>query len=231
MLAGEHVAAHEVVELALADGFLCPGGEDAACADVVVVVQQLRHVGLYLAVGIDLPDGLDGRLFQSHIIIIGGGDDGELCPRIHHAAPLAGGEQALVLLDAVEPLLCLLVVVVELLVERLALAETHELDVRHQKLHLVVGDLEYGVELGKGFREAHLHQVGERQVVQGLCPSGIVPLRQPVRPPGIQVDRVEAAVMEGVGLVVAGIHLLLVGDAACRQQQAQACRPSCCRSV
>ena len=228
----EHVAVHEVVELALADLRLRPRGDDAACPDVVVVGQKLCHVGLYLAVGVDLADGSDGRLLQSHVIIIGGRDDREFRPCVDHAPPLPVGEQAFVLLDAVEPLLGFLVVVVEFLVKRLALAETHELDVGHQQLHLVVGCPEHGVEPGVGLREAHLHQVGECEVVQGLRPSGIVPFRQSVRPPGIQADGVEVAVMEGVCLVVAGISLLLVGDAACRRQQhGQQCRPSPCRSV
>ena len=88
-LSGDEEAAHQVVELLLVDLLLCALGDDASRADVIEPVEQLGGVALHL-VRVDGVEGLDGLFLQTHIIIIGGVDDGVFALGIMEPAQLTG---------------------------------------------------------------------------------------------------------------------------------------------
>ena len=88
-LSGDEEAAHQVVELLLVDLLLRALRDDATRTDVIEPVEQLGGVALYL-VGIDGVEGLDGLFLQTHVIIIGGVDDGVLALGIVQPAQLTG---------------------------------------------------------------------------------------------------------------------------------------------
>ena len=90
--------AHEGIELLLVDVLLSALGDDATCSDIIEVVQILGCVTLYL-VRVDLFQCLDGLTLQSHIIIIGGVDDGIFRLGIAQDTLIAFGKQVTLLVN------------------------------------------------------------------------------------------------------------------------------------
>ena len=88
-LSGDEEAAHQVVELLLVDLLLRALRDDATRTDVIEPVEQLGGVALHL-VGVDGVESLDGLFLQTHVIIIGGVDDGVLALGIVQPAQLTG---------------------------------------------------------------------------------------------------------------------------------------------
>ena len=88
-LSGDEEAAHQVVELLLVDLLLGALRDDATRTDVIEPVEQLGGVALHL-VGVDGVESLDGLFLQTHVIIIGGVDDGVLALGIVQPAQLTG---------------------------------------------------------------------------------------------------------------------------------------------
>ena len=89
----------------------------------------------------------------------------------------------------------ILVIVVELLIPRLTLAETHLLDVSHQQLHLVVGGHTNAVEEFVGILIVHLHNAHKRKVVVGLRLARMIVAGKRQSLPGIDRCGVEILVV------------------------------------
>ena len=78
VLACKHITTYEILKLFLLYGFLRIGIDNTTRTDVIVVSQELSHVGLYLSIGINLADCLDRRLLQTYVIIVCRSDNGKL---------------------------------------------------------------------------------------------------------------------------------------------------------
>ena len=141
VLSCKHIASYEILKLLLFNSFLCVRIDNTTRADVIEVGQQLCYVCLNLSIRVNLVDGFDGWLFQTYIIIIGGGNDSKLRAGIDHTTSLTRREQCFVFFNTMKSFLCLFIVVVELLIERLTLTETHQLDISNQQFYLVISNL------------------------------------------------------------------------------------------
>lgn len=141
-------------------------------------------------------------------IEIGRGHDAVFAPRIDHPPLLARSELQGGLVDAAQPLGRLLVGVVEVLVARLSLADTHLQDVAHEQFDLVVGDGVDGVAELLGAREVHPHDGHEGQVVERLADHAVVAMGHLECAARIGRGAVEAAVVVVVGQVVVVVGLL-----------------------
>ena len=113
--------------------------QDASGTDVIKIVQILGRIVAHL-VGVQLADGLHRLALQTHIIIIGGSDNGHLRLRIQQSAALVFVQLVALFVDALQGVDRFLAVFVKLAVTATTLAEAHLLDVAHQQLHLIVGD-------------------------------------------------------------------------------------------
>lgn len=134
--------------------------------------------------------------------------DAVFAPRIDHPPLLARSELQGGLVDAAQPLGRLLVGVVEVLVARLSLADTHLQDVAHEQFDLVVGDGVDGVAELFGAREVHPHDGHEGQVVERLADHAVVATGHLECAARIGRGAVEAAVVVVVGQVVVVVGLL-----------------------
>ena len=206
-LHGEAVGTHQAVELLLVDLLPRPLGEQSTRSVAVPVVDELGRVGGKVL----LPhpaDGLCRLAVEAHIIKIGRGHDAVFAPRIDHPPLLARSELQGGLVDAAQPLGRLLVGVVEVLVARLSLADTHLQDVAHEQFDLVVGDGVDGVAELFGAREVHPHDGHEGQVVERLADHAVVATGHLECAARIGRGAVEAAVVVVVGQVVVVVGLL-----------------------
>ena len=203
-LPGDEEAAHQVVELLLVDFLLRALSDDAARSDVIQPVEHLGGVALHL-VGVDSVEGLDGLFLQTHIIIIGGVDDGVLALGIVQTAQLSGRELTALLVDAVQCLVGQLTVLMELTITRTALTKPHVLHVGHHPLHLVVARLQHFIQQHLSIVVLHADDTDEGLVVTCLRPTLAVTVAQFIGPDGISLGRVDVAVMisirEGIQLV------------------------------
>ena len=66
------------------------------------------------------------------------------------------------------------VIVVELLITRFTLTQTHLLDIGHEQFHLIIGHETNAVKEFVGILIVHLHNAYKRKVVECLCPSGMI---------------------------------------------------------
>ena len=124
--------------------YLCrrPFGQDAACPDIIEVVQILRRVALQF-MEINLPEGLDRLALQADIIIIGGVDNGKLALGIEQSALLARTQYVALLVNALHASDGTLAEVMEVLVAGTPLAEAHHLHIADEDFYLVVSLFRY----------------------------------------------------------------------------------------
>ena len=164
---GYLVTAQQMVHLLTVNLLGAAFGNDTSGADVVQIVQKLRRIALD-GFGVDGFQRLCRLLLQAYIIIIGGGDNGQLRLAVEQSPPLAVVEYMALFVDAAQGGKGFLAVVVKILVARLSLAESHLLHIAYKQLQLVVGLLWYQVQ--QIFRRliVHLGHVGEGQVVMRL---------------------------------------------------------------
>ena len=220
-LHGYQVAVDEVFHLVLRDVVRALVAQHAARAYVVVVVEQLRGVGQYDPLRVDLVERVVRLVLQPHIIKVGGQHDVELAEGVDHPLLLVGVELVLLFLYAAQPSLRPLAVVVEVLVARLPLAEPHELDVAHEQLHLVVGGGPHALQHAVGPLVVHVGDVDKGQRVDGLgLPAAVVSLPgQTEGLAGVGPGLAQVAVALGVGQGVQLVHLIVVGGCTSRKQQ------------
>ena len=164
---GDGQTAAQEVHLLVVDVFRRALGDDAACTDVVEVVQVLCRVAAYL-VGVDGLEGLDGLAFQAYIIIIGGVDNGKLRFSIAQALLLTGCQLVALLVDAEHAVQGMFTEVVEFLVARTALAQAHLLHIAYEEFQLIVGECRNSTKQGVSPMVFHACNGSKGQVVQSF---------------------------------------------------------------
>ena len=200
-------AAHQMVELALVDLLLRALSEDAACADVVEIVEVLGRVALHL-VGIDGAQGLDGLPLETYIIIIGGIDNGILCLSIEEALLLTLCQRGTLLVDAVDATNGTFTVIVEVLVARTALAQAHLLDITYEQFKLIISQFRDFVQQFLRIVIGHAHDTDEGQIVERLSTACIITFSEVVSPLGASLHGVNIPIVIGIGLSIQHVHRL-----------------------
>ena len=137
---GNVQTARQTIHLLLIDVLLAAVGDDATSAHVVEVIKELSRVAAHL-VRVDSHKGVDGLALEANIIIIGGIDDAELRLGIAQTLLLADVELVAFLVDTLHTGHGTFAEIVEVLVARTALTQTHLLDVTYQEFQLVVSHL------------------------------------------------------------------------------------------
>ena len=186
-----------MVELLLVDLVLRTLRDDAACTDVIQVVQILGRITLHL-VGIDGVQSLNGLSLQTHIIIIGGIDDGIFRLGIEQTTGIPLRKGLYVLIDTVHGTACQLTELMELAVSGTTLAETHLLDIGDEEFHLVIRSLYH---LGQQFFSLvvfHPCDMDECQIVEGLSPTRRIMSRQIKSLLGKVPGTVDISIVKGI---------------------------------
>ena len=200
-MARQEEAAHQMVELLLVDLLLGTLGDDAASTYIIHIIKVLGRVAHHL-VGMDAPQGINTLALETYIIIIGGIDDGVLRLGIEQTALVMGREQRALFIDATDGLISQLTILVELAIARTALTESHLLNIGDELLHLVIGSLNGFVKELFGLIILHTDDVDEGEVIQGLCPTRRITIRQVASTSCVDFSRIEVAIMIGIGLGV-----------------------------
>ena len=184
-------------------------GNDATRSDIIEVVQILGGVALHL-VGVNLFQRLYGLSLQSHIIIIGGVDDGIFCLGIAQDTQIAFGQQVAFFVDATQGTIGQLTVFIERTVVGTTLTETHLLHIRHKALYLIVSDFRNITQAFLRLVILHPYDVDKGQMIQGLCPTLVVMTGAIVGLLGIMLRRVEVTIMIGIRQTIQPVHILFV---------------------
>ena len=167
---GNIQAARQTIHLLLIDFLLAAVGDDATSAHVVEVIKELSRVAAHL-IRVDSHKGVDGLALEAYIIIIGGIDDAELRLGIAQTLLLAGVELVALLVDTFHTGHGTLAEIVEVLVARTALTQTHLLDVTYQEFQLVVSHLGNLVQIILCGLIIHPDHLDKGQVVQSFSSS------------------------------------------------------------
>ena len=195
-----------MVELCLLDLSFCAFDNDAAGTYIVQIVQVLGRVLLHLfAYGIQ---GTDSLTRQSYIIIIGGGDNGQLALGIDQPLLLTFVKRRTLLVDTLQRTAGLLTIVVELTVARLALTQAHLLNIADQQFQLVVCNLSHLVQQRFGLGIVHLDDTYKGQMIQGLCLSVRIVVGMVECLLGIKSRRINVTIMIGIRNTIQLVHRL-----------------------
>ena len=199
--AGCQKTTHEVVELLLVDLLLGSLGDDATCTDVVEIVEELGCVALYL-IGIDGIKGFDRLTLKTHIIIIGGIDDGIFCFCIEQTTTVVVRKGVTLFIDATDGLVGQLAELVELTVTGATLTEAHLLDIGNKALHLVISGLYHLFKKSFSLVVFHTYDMDEGKVIQSLCPTRTIPYSELCSTPCIGFCGVDVTVVISVGKMI-----------------------------
>ena len=93
----------------------------------------------------------------------------------------------------------------ELTIARTTLTEAHLLHIGDELLHLIIGGLDGFVEKLSSLIVLHTDDVDEGEVVECLCPTRRITIRQVASTSCVDFCRIEVAIMIGIGL---GIQLV-----------------------
>ena len=140
---------------------------------------------------------------------------------VDHALLLVGVEFVLFFLDALQPPLGPFAEVVEIFVARLPLTESHQLDVAHEKFHLIVGGLRYALQQTVGMLIVHVGNVDKGQRVERLGLAAVVSalVGEHECLPGQRLRLSQVAVTFGIGRRVQFVHLIILGGRTSRKHQ------------
>ena len=120
-------------------------------------------------------------------------------------------EHRTILIDTTDGLVGQLAILMELPVTRTTLTESHLLDVGYQQLNLMVGSLFHFVEQLLRFIVLHPHDMGEGEIIECLCPTRRIALRQLVSLAGERSGRIDIPVMIGIRKTIQLVHRLPIG--------------------
>ena len=213
---GQLIATHQIGELGIGNGILGFLVDDAARADVVEIVQHLSRIVLKVNFLLDVENGLGRLLRETYIIEIGGENDVVLALGISHTATLMFVKPVLFLLDTMNAPLRSNAVVVEELVLRLSLAETHALNISNKLLDEVVG--RDAIEQRISTIVVHPSDVVECQIVEGLSLSVAIAIGKGQCLLSIDASRIERAIMELVRTLIQHVDFVVSTLLTCRQE-------------
>ena len=207
---GNGKASIQVVNLLSMHILRSPVGKDAACANVVEIVQVLGGIVAYL-VDVELQQGVDRLAFQSYIIIIGGGDNGHFGLSIAQATQLATRQLITFLIDALLSLYGLLTILIEFTVLAATLAESHLLHISDQQFQLVICQTGCFDEQRVGTMVVHADHCNEGESVKSLGTSVVIRQRSFQCLLRIVLRRVDITIVIGIGKRIQLVHRFLIG--------------------
>ena len=202
------IAAHKIVEFTVADFLLGRSLDNAARTYIIKEIQQLCRVGDAFVVQVECDHRRPRLLCKSDIIEIGRFDDGEFRFGIGKPPQLMFGKSISLLFDALQIAFCAFTIVVEKLVLRFALAQSHSLHIGHEPLYQIVG--RDAVQLPFCAVVVHLRNAHESQMIHRLGTSVGIVGRGLVGAFRIDAHRVERAIVIGVCQIVQLVHRIVV---------------------
>ena len=154
----------QIIHLLLIDVLSTPFGDDSACANVVKIVQILSRVATHL-VGVDGHQSIDRLILQTHIIIIGGIDDGKLRFAIAQTTLLAVVQLVALFVDTLHAGDGAFTEIVKVLVMGTTLTKAHLLHIANEQFYLIVSKFRNVVQGRLRLLIIHLCHLNKGQMV------------------------------------------------------------------